>query len=176
MTVRTSPHPEEAAKRPSRRTHRADVAPARCEPTAAQRHAAIADFLAAAGWGGVALASLAGDASFRSYYRLDDGVRRVVLMDAPPPEDVRPYVAVAAILRGFGLSGPQIYAEDAAHGLLLVEDFGDDCYTRLLARGSDEAALYALAIDALIALHRAVAASGHPGLPPYDEARFLTEA
>src|SRR6266567_7435364 len=148
---------------------------AHTEPPA-ERDAAISDFLGSTGWGGVIPTGLAGDASFRRYYRLDDGARRVVLMDAPPPEDVRPYVAVAAILRGFGLSAPQIYAEDAARGLLLIEDFGDDSYTRLLARGSDEAALYALAIDTLIALHRAVAAGGLPALPPYDEARLLTEA
>src|SRR5439155_20393457 len=83
---------------------------------------------------------------------------------------------IAAILRGFGLSTPQIHAEDGAHGFLLIEDFGDDSFTRLLARGTDEAALYGLAIDTLIALHRAVAAGGLPALPPYDEVRLLTEA
>jgi N-acetylmuramate 1-kinase len=143
----------------------------------AERDAAMGKFLAAAGWGGIAPMSLAGDASFRRYYRIDDGSRRVVLMDAPPPvEDVRPYVAVAGILRRLGLSAPQIHAEDSARGFLLIEDFGDDSYTRLLAGGADEAALYALAIDTLIALHRAVAASGLPALPPYDEARLLAEA
>jgi N-acetylmuramate 1-kinase len=146
-------------------------------PPADERDAAMADFLAAAGWAGIPRTSLAGDASFRRYYRLDEGARRVVLMDAPPPvEDVRPYVAVAAILRGLGLSAPQIYAEDSASGFLLIEDFGDDSYTRLLAGAADEAALYALAIDTLIALHRAVAAGGLPALPHYDEARLLTEA
>src|SRR5947208_10218602 len=171
MALTNSPHPEEAAKRPSRRTLGA-------EPTAAmERDVAMAEFLAAAGWAGIAPASLAGDASFRRYYRLDDGARRVVLMDAPPPvEDVRRYVEIAAILRGFGLSTPQIHAEDGAHGFLLIEDFGDDSFTRLLARGTDEAALYGLAIDTLIALHRAVAAGGLPVLPAYDEARLLTEA
>ncbi len=134
-------------------------------------------FLAASGWEGVAPVSLAGDASFRRYYRLDDGARRVVLMDAPPPlEDVRPYVAVAAILRGLGLSAPEILAEDTARGFLLIEDFGDGRYTSLLAGGADEFALYGLAIDTLIALHRAVAAKGLPALPPYDEARLLAEA
>ena len=64
----------------------------------------------------------------------------------------------------------------AEHGFLLIEDFGDDVYTRLLARGADEGALYALAIDTLAALHRAVAERGRPALPPYDEARLLDEA
>ena len=44
-------------------------------------------------------------------------------------------------------------AEDAALGLVLLEDLGDDTYTRLLARGADEAALYKLATDMLIDLH-----------------------
>ena len=145
----------------------------------------MAEFLAASGWAGIAPVPLAGDASFRRYYRLDDGTRRIVLMDAPPPmEDVRPYVVVSNMLRRLGLSAPEIHAEDSARGFLLIEDFGDDVYTRLLIGGApqannaanNEAALYALAIDTLIALHRAVAAGGLPALPPYDEARLLAEA
>jgi hypothetical protein len=140
-----------------------------------ERAAAIAGFLASAGWGAAAPAPLAADASFRRYYRLVDGDRRAVLMDAPPPhEDVRPYVAVAGLLRGHGLSAPEIFAEDAALGMLLIEDFGDDTYTRLLARGADELELYTLAIDTLIALQRAVTAP--PALPPYDAAALLGEA
>jgi aminoglycoside/choline kinase family phosphotransferase len=152
--------------------------PAGRNTAATARATAMQDFLAASGWSGVAPVALAGDASFRRYYRLVSSAgRRMVLMDAPPPfEDVRPYVAVAGVLRGLGLSAPQIYAEDALRGFLLIEDFGDDVYTRLLADGSDEGALYALAIDTLVALHRAVAASGLPTLLLYDEARLLAEA
>jgi N-acetylmuramate 1-kinase len=99
----------------------------------------------------------------------------VVLMDAPPPqEDVRRYVQVARLLRGYGLSAPQIYAEEPDLGLLLIEDFGDDTYTRLLAAGHDETTLYTLAIDTLIALQRAVGAP--PAVPNYDEATLLREA
>src|SRR5437763_11226647 len=144
--------------------------------TAERRHA-MESFLAAQGWGGHAPAVLAGDASFRRYYRLVEGARRAVLMDAPPPqEDVRPYVAVAEILRAHGFSAPEIYAEDRKQGFLLIEDFGDDTYTKLLAKGADEAALYTLAIDTLVALHRVVEAERVPDLPPYDEERLLTEA
>ena len=140
-----------------------------------EREAAITEFLAGAGWRGVQPTPLAADASFRRYFRLVDGKRRAVLMDAPPPhEDVRPYVAVAGMLHGHGLSAPEIFAEDGEQGLLLIEDFGDDTYTRLLARGADETQLYTLAIDTLIALQRAV--SERPALPPYDEEALLREA
>jgi aminoglycoside/choline kinase family phosphotransferase len=143
----------------------------------ASREADLAGFLAANGWSSGSPAKLAGDASFRRYYRLTDGRRSVVLMDAPPPqENARAYVQVAQILRGYGLSAPEIYAADLDRGFLLIEDFGDDTYTKLLASGGDEPALYTLAIDTLIALQRAVAENGVPDVPPYEEARFLTEA
>jgi N-acetylmuramate 1-kinase len=134
-------------------------------------------FLDANGWRGVDPAPLSADASFRTYYRLADRGRGAVLMDAPPTqEEIGPYVAVAALLRRLGFSAPEVMAEDRDDGFLLIEDFGDDTYTRLLARGADEEALYCLAVDTLVALQRAVAEDGIPDLPPYDEARLLAEA
>jgi aminoglycoside/choline kinase family phosphotransferase len=98
-------------------------------------------------------------------------------MDAPPPqEEVGPYVGVAGLLRRLGFSAPEVLAEDHEEGFLLLEDFGDDTYTRLLNRGFDEPALYALAVDTLIALQRAVGSAGPPELPAYDTTRLLAEA
>jgi hypothetical protein len=146
------------------------------EPRPIDREARIARFLESNGWGSAARRRLAGDASFRHYDRLEQDGRRAVLMDAPPPqEDVRPYVAVAALLRNMGYSAPRLYAADAEHGLLLLEDFGDDTYTRLLARGRDETELYTLAVDLLIDLHRKFVPSRHSGLPVFDDARALRE-
>ena len=140
------------------------------------RASALREFLAA-GWPETTPVPLASDASFRRYFRLADGGRRAVLMDAPPPmEDVRPYIAVANMLRALGLSAPEILEADTENGFLLIEDFGDARYTRLLDGGGDERELYALAVDTLVALHRAVAASGPPALPSYGEERLLAEA
>jgi aminoglycoside/choline kinase family phosphotransferase len=140
-----------------------------------RRHA-IAAFLNKAGWADVPVRLLAGDASFRKYYRLSAGARRSVLMDAPPPkEDVRPFVAIATHLAKMGFSAPRILASDVKAGLLLIEDFGDDTYTRKLAAGADETALYALAIDTLVALHRHDEAST-VSVPPYDDERLIIEA
>jgi N-acetylmuramate 1-kinase len=137
----------------------------------------LQDFLARAGWGDAARGKLAGDASFRRYDRLQRGGERAVLMDAPPPmEDVRPFLNIARTLQGLGLSAPRILAEDVEHGFLLLEDFGDSTYTRLLQAGEDETPLYALAVDALIALYRRFDAGGAPTIPLYDETRLLNEA
>jgi len=137
----------------------------------------MAAFLDRQGWGDVAPAPLAGDASFRRYYRLSGGEGRAVLMDAPPPqEDVAPYIAVSTYLRELGLSAPEILAAALHNGFLLIEDFGDDTYTRLLDRVAEEASLYTLAVDTLIELQRLVESRGIPNLPAYDETLLLAEA
>jgi aminoglycoside/choline kinase family phosphotransferase len=133
-------------------------------------------FLKRAGWGSAERRLLAGDASFRRYDRLTLGGRTAVLMDAPPPhEDVRPFVAVRKILGGLGLSAPELYAADEAQGFLLLEDLGDDTYTRLLQRGTDEPMLYRLAVDVLIELAKHIQPKDLQSLPALDDARALDE-
>lgn len=139
------------------------------------REALIADFLAMAGWDNAERGVLAGDASFRRYDRLIRGDERGVLMDATTPkEDVRPFINIDRILRHMGMSAPEILAEDVAAGLLLLEDLGDNIYNRVLAEGGDEAALYELAVDLLVELHRQF--DGDETVPLYDDDVFLTEA
>lgn len=139
----------------------------------------IDTFLTSHGWENAERSLLADDASFRRYERLrrGDGTT-AVLMDAPPPkEDVGPFVTLARHLAKVGLSAPKILAEDHAGGLLLLEDLGDRTYTREIADGGDEEALYALAIDALVHIHGLALDQAIPrALPPYDNRRMLEEA
>jgi aminoglycoside/choline kinase family phosphotransferase len=128
------------------------------------------EFVARQNLRNAAMAPLAGDASFRRYFRLTQPDRSLVLMDAPPPqEDVRPFARLSRHLDGLGFSVPRVLGEDVEHGFLLLEDFGDLTYSRALASGADEADLYALAVDVLLALHeipeRRVLL---PGLPLYE--------
>lgn len=143
----------------------------------AERAAQIDAFLSACGWADAERLPLAGDASFRHYCRLARNGATTMLMDAPPPqENVRPYLAVARHLHALDFSAPAILAAEEETGLLLIEDFGDGTFTRLLAKGEDERALYEMAIDVLIALHRRFDAAHAPWLPPYDDTRLLNEA
>lgn len=141
------------------------------------RAQAVDRFLAEAGWARAGRALLAGDASGRRYLRLGSAPRTAVLMDsAPPAADVPPFLKVAGLLRGAGLSAPRILAADPAAGLVLMEDFGDDVFAALLDRGTEPEPLFALAVDTLAALHRRFGpARGAAGLPVYDGARFLDQ-
>lgn len=132
------------------------------------------DFLRANGWGGAEIRPLAGDASFRRYFRVHKDGETAVLMDAPPShEDVRPFITVAAELVDRGLSAPLTLAMDLDRGLLLLEDFGDRLVgPHLRARPDDEAEVYDAAIDVLIELAVRPAPSH---VATYDEATMLRE-
>ena len=132
------------------------------------------DFLAASGWEGAEILPLAGDASFRRYFRVVRGTRSAVLMDAPPPhEDPRPFIAVAEWLIGAGLSAPEIHARDLEKGLLLLGDFGSARLRETLDTDPHrERELYELATDVLVHLH---ASPPMPGLKPHGLDQWLDE-
>jgi hypothetical protein len=132
------------------------------------------DFLASCGWEGAEIVPLAGDASFRRYFRVVHGDRSAVLMDAPPPhEDPRPFIAVAEWLIGRGLSAPEILARDLEKGLLLLDDFGSVRLRETLdSDPGRERELYELATDVLLDLHK------HPpmaALRPHGLGQWLEE-
>ena len=132
------------------------------------------EFLDQAGWGGAAVEPLAGDASFRRYFRVRIGGKSAMLMDAPPPhEDPGPFLDVGKWLAEHGHRAPAIHAEDRARGLVLIEDFGPERMRDWLDDNAHaEHETYERAIDALVRLHRSP-----PGpFPPYDMAVYQREA
>jgi N-acetylmuramate 1-kinase len=136
--------------------------------------AAAPDFLANHGWEGAEIRPLAGDASFRRYFRVHRGDETAVLMDAPPEhEDIGPFLTVAGHLLDRGFRPPRPLAVDRERGLLLLEDLGDDRVAPLLQREPHrERALYEAAIDILAEL------AGQPAPPdllPYDDTAMTRE-
>lgn len=144
------------------------------------RSAEIDQFLHHIGWGTATRRMLAGDASFRRYERVTMGDTIAVLMDAPAPwEDVRPFQAMTAQLAAFGCSVPTLIAADDVAGFLLLEDLGDNLFTRLLAADpTQERALYLAATNALVTIARASddnLSTLSTTLKPYDTAVYLRE-
>jgi N-acetylmuramate 1-kinase len=132
-------------------------------------------FLDAHGWVEARVEALAGDASFRHYFRVLREGGSAILMHAPPPhEDPRPFIDVARWLRDRGFPAPTILATDLEQGLVLLEDFGDVRLRETIdaAGQAAEAELYAPAVDLLVELHRQPAGP----FPPYDRQVLQREA
>ena len=142
------------------------------------RNATIEAFLHVNGQGRALREKLAGDASARRYERLTGGPTPAILMDAPPDQPALrtvPFVQIASWLRRHGFSAPDIVAQRLDDGLVLMEDLGDDLFSRVLAAGADgvdETDLYAAAVDVLVALQ---ALDPPADLPPYDDDKMLEE-
>ncbi|WP_249276485.1 aminoglycoside phosphotransferase family protein [Sphingomonas baiyangensis] len=136
--------------------------------------AGVDAFLAGIGWGDAEIQPIAGDASFRRYFRIVMPGRSAILMDAPPPhEDPRPFLRVARWLGERGFAAPAILGEQLDEGLVLLEDFGNARMRETVdAAPESELRLYEEAVDLLIRLH------GHPAGPwrPYDLAEYQREA
>jgi aminoglycoside/choline kinase family phosphotransferase len=130
-----------------------------------QRRALLETWLSSVVGIGAIIEPASGDASFRRYWRVRVPGRTYVAMDAPPgQEDIARYVRIAEAFRAVGLNTPEIYAEDADQGFLLIGDLGTRLYLDVL----DEANADRLYGDALGALAVIQACAPVEGLPAYD--------
>jgi aminoglycoside/choline kinase family phosphotransferase len=117
---------------------------------------------------------LAGDASFRRYFRVHLPDVCYVLMDAPPErEDCHPFAAIDRQFVKSGIHAPAIIAEDFAQGFLLLEDFGDQLFLSAVNQENvDE--LYRLALQTLTRLQQIKSIANYK-LPVFDSAMMMRE-
>jgi len=123
------------------------------------------------------------DASFRRYFRIDQGASSCIIMDAPPAqEDCAPFVKVAALMAQAGLNAPRVLAWDQAQGFMLLSDLGSQTMMDVIQQqasldivpqnGEFIHQLYMDAVDALIQWQL----SSRPDvLPAYDDALLSRE-
>lgn len=121
-----------------------------------------------------AVVELAGDASFRRYYRVHCGQNSYVAMDAPPDKlDCQPFVTTAALFRKLGVHVPEILASDLTSGFLLLSDFGDQQYLGMLNADNADV-LYGDALKTL-SLFQTQFDDERQQLPDYDLALLTRE-
>lgn len=74
-------------------------------------------------------------------------------MDVPPDrENPGRFIAITAHLRDLGIRVPALCEHDLSHGFLILEDLGDDTFTRLLDLGHDPDKLYRKAANVIAQL------------------------
>ena len=132
----------------------------------------MTDWLDNLGYRDYTLSIASEDASFRTYYRVEQGTDSWILMDAPPEkESCERFIVVANKIRRAKLSAPEIIEQDAVQGFLLLTDFGNRAYLSVLDSKS-EGLLYADALAALLKMQTAIECDD---LPVYDEILLTRE-
>lgn len=117
---------------------------------------------------------LAGDASFRRYFRVQLPDRSLVAMDAPPEkENIKPFIAIALAFTKLGIHVPEIIAMNLEQGFLLLSDLGDNLYSTLLNNDNAEQ-LYGDALDTLQRIQTCQEIIDNP-LPDFDQVLILRE-
>lgn len=140
-----------------------------------ERDKQIHSFLESAGLINFSRDKIPGDASFRRYERIKSVDEHYILMDAPPEtEDVKPFVYIAETLIKHGFSAPHIIAKDVEKGFLLLQDFGNQKFSKIFSENSKlEISLYKNAIDVLVKIYKNQIKCD---IPLYDKAVLMREA
>lgn len=121
------------------------------------------EFLRNSGWAGSHEIPISGDWSQRAFFRMDRKGKTSILIQSFPDDDPRAtpghklkdFVRISEYLNELGLSAPDIYAQDMAHGLLLVEDFGSQDFLSLILQSKGmERDMYLLATSSLKYLYK----------------------
>lgn len=70
---------------------------------------------------------LAGDASFRQYFRLFFQKETRIVMDAPPDKEaIEPFLQINTLLNHLNIKTPQVHAFDLNEGFAILDDLGDE--------------------------------------------------
>jgi aminoglycoside/choline kinase family phosphotransferase len=139
----------------------------------------IAGFLEQSGWADAFNTPLQADFSARQFARLvrgkDDVPRKAVLMDENG--DSTQFVDIARFLKSMDVSAPEIYAEQAENGLVLMEDFGNSNFGRMIDGGTDAMPLYRRVVDMLVHMHKVFNrdAARSLDLPVFSAALFASQ-
>lgn len=120
------------------------------------------------------LKPLAGDASFRRYYRLHLAGTSLVIMDSPPDRvKLAPFVYIRTLLAEHNIITPHIYVLDEVLGFAILEDFGDILLCQALSQLPTHP-LYESAIEILTHMQHS-ASQGTMQLETFDQAFMLQE-
>lgn len=120
---------------------------------------------------------LAGDASFRSYHRLNVDGKQYIVMDAPPDkESVKEFIAVDKLMTNH-VHVPELIAVDEIQGFIVLEDLGNTDFGDVIGVENPEATdrHYTQAMQEILAIQNIDLHQAEQILPQYDLALLTRE-
>ena len=95
---------------------------------------------------------IAGDASFRKFYRVtfDKNSKIIVFAEKEKYKNLIAYSAVNKFLRKNKILAPKLYAHNYSKGIIIIEDFGDTSFYKILIKKKNKLEIYKKLINLLI--------------------------
>ena len=99
---------------------------------------------------------IAGDASFRTFYRLisNKSSKIIVVAKKEKYKNLIAYSAVNEFLRANKILAPKLYAHNYPRGIIVIEDFGDSPFYKILLKKKNKLIIYKKLVDLLLKIQK----------------------
>ena len=99
---------------------------------------------------------IAGDASFRTFYRLifSKSSKIIVFAKKEKYKNLVAYSAVNKFLRDNKILAPKLYSHNYPRGVIVIEDFGDSSFYKVLLKKKNKLIIYKKLVDLLIKIQK----------------------
>ena len=99
---------------------------------------------------------IAGDASFRTFYRLliNKTSKIIVFAKKEKYKNLIAYAAVNQFLRKNKILAPKLYANNYSKNIIIIEDFGDLSFDKILLRKKNKLSTYKQLVDLLLKIQK----------------------
>ena len=97
-----------------------------------------------------------GDASFRSFYRiiLNKKSKIIVLAKKEKYKNLVSYLAINKFLRKNKILAPKPYMYDFSKGVIVIEDFGESSFNKILITKKDKFLIYKKLVNLLLKIQK----------------------
>ena len=102
------------------------------------------------------LLAIAGDASFRTFYRYTSKKNKKIIVFAKKEkyQNLVAYSAINKFLRVNKILAPRLYAHNYPIGIIVIEDFGDLSFHKLLSNKKNKFEIYKKLVDLLLKIQK----------------------
>ena len=99
---------------------------------------------------------IAGDASFRTFYRLilNKNSKIIVYTRKEKYKNLIAYTAINKFLRNNKILAPKLFVHNYVKGMLVIEDFGDLTYYKILLKQKNKLTTYKKLVDLLLKIQK----------------------
>ena len=99
---------------------------------------------------------IAGDASYRKFYRLVIKKKKkiIVLSKEEKYKNLIAYIAINKFLKSNSILAPKFYGHNYSKGIVLIEDFGDLSFYKVLLKSKNKLTIYKRLVDLLLKIQK----------------------